>query len=75
MSSIHSCAALWVGDFKEQEDGEILDEGAAALLTYLECLDEANPPVEHGLVNGGRPDFVPTARARIRAAESLPDMS
>ena len=34
-------AALWVGDFKEQEDGEILDEGAAALLTYVECLDDA----------------------------------
>lgn len=31
-------AALWVGDFKEQETGEILDEGDAALLTYVECL-------------------------------------
>ena len=33
-------AAVWTGDFQEHEDGEVLDAGEAALLSYVRWLDE-----------------------------------
>lgn len=35
-----SVAAIWVADFEEHEDGEVIDNGEAALLAYPEWLDE-----------------------------------
>ena len=32
--------AIWVADFEEHEDGEVIDNGEAALLAYPEWLDE-----------------------------------
>jgi len=33
-------AAIWMADFEEHEDGEVIDNGEAALLAYPEWLDE-----------------------------------
>lgn len=33
-------AAIWVGDFEEHEDGEVIGNGEAALIAYPERLDE-----------------------------------
>jgi hypothetical protein len=33
-------ASLWIGDFQEEDNGEILDEGDAALLTYVEWMGD-----------------------------------
>lgn len=35
-----STAVIWVGDHQELEDGELVDQDSAALLTYVEWLDE-----------------------------------
>lgn len=35
-----SVAAIWVADFEKREDGEVIDNGEAALLAYPEWLDE-----------------------------------
>lgn len=35
-----SVAAIWMADFEERDDGEIVDSGEAALLAYPEWLDE-----------------------------------
>lgn len=38
--ALTSVASLWIGDFQEIEDGEVIDEGDAALLTYVEWIDD-----------------------------------
>ncbi len=32
-------ATIWMADFQEREQGDVLDEGEAALLTYVQWLD------------------------------------
>lgn len=36
-------AAIWVADFEEHRDGEVIDNGDVALLAYPEWLDEGRP--------------------------------